>query len=330
MYDPKSIEDTKNFYRSLTEGFASTYGNIDTYQEFFMGGLNGLLGTPTFGRSQNRSSQTYLGKGKPVGLTGGLFGNIREARVLNQQGSEAVQFMNDYIDKYNQSLQNGLRHFAASDHFTNLMNGWAEESNAFEYKNAEDNDDFEAIVRFNSVGKLDDFKQLVNQDFDNMSDEELDKIAKFTTSNQQWMNPDGTYMSESEEGRAKMREILTQNKTKLLKEVDDFEKAYEVMTNATNDDLDQDKILELSWLKWKLDRFSDRFKEVKKDNKDFFNDLRESAADVLSSVDESEQGKKYAKAAENIRNFIDYIDNSKDPLEMSRKAGANFDILKDL
>ena len=330
LYDPTAIDNTKDFYRSMAEGFANTYGNIDTYQEFFMGGLNGLLGTPTFGRSQNRSSQTYIGKGKPVGLTGGLMGNIREARVLNQQGQEAVDFMNQYIDKYDQKLQDGLRHFAASDHFTSLMNGWAEESNAFEYKNNQDNDDFEAIVRFNSVGKLDDFKQIVNQDFENISDEELDKIAKYTTTNQQWKNPDGTYMSETKEGREKMREILTQNKVKLMKEVEDFEKAYETMTNITNDDLEQDKILELSWLKWKLDRFNDRYKSIKEDNRVFFDSIRNSTQQIIDSTDESDTGKRYAKAAQNVKDLIEYIQNSKTPLEMSKKLGVNSKALENL
>ena len=178
-----------------------------------MGGLTGLLGTVTFGKNQNQSPDTWkMFKGKRVGLTGGLFGELAAADYYNQKGEANVKFMNDYVQSRQKDFENKVRHFAMSDHYNTLMNGWAEESNKFEYENAKDNDDFEAFVRFNNSGRLQDFKDMINQDFADLSDEDLGIIAKSQDSNGQWKNTDDTYMSDTEEGRVKMRQKLEENR----------------------------------------------------------------------------------------------------------------------
>ena len=104
------------------------------------------------------------------------------------------------------------------------MDGFAEDGNAFEFKNAEDNEAFSAMSAFAQAGRLDDYKQMVNADFDNMSDEDLDAIAKKTSQDtdddssakdQGWRNADGSYMSETEEGRQQMRYELNKKRDKI-------------------------------------------------------------------------------------------------------------------
>ena len=38
---------------SIMQGLRSQYGNIDNYEEAFVGAITGLLGTPTFGKRNN-------------------------------------------------------------------------------------------------------------------------------------------------------------------------------------------------------------------------------------------------------------------------------------
>jgi hypothetical protein len=57
------------------------------------------------------------------------------------------------------------------------MHGWSNTTNAFEYKNFEDNSDFAAINRYASVGKLEDLKEFINRPYETMSDEEVAKIG---------------------------------------------------------------------------------------------------------------------------------------------------------
>jgi hypothetical protein len=86
------------------------------------------------------------------------------------------------------------------------MNGYAAENNTFEFKNAEDNSDFAAIASYARVGRLNDLLDIVDKDFENISDEELESIARSTTRPdneiQGWKNSDGSFMYETEEGKA--------------------------------------------------------------------------------------------------------------------------------
>ena len=41
---------------------------------------------PTFGKSSNSSANTYLGRGKSIGLSGGIIGEFTSARDLNRRG----------------------------------------------------------------------------------------------------------------------------------------------------------------------------------------------------------------------------------------------------
>lgn len=354
LYDPNALDNTKSFYQSAVQGFSNSYGNLDRWQEFVMGGLTGLLGTVTFGKSQNRSPITYLGKGKNIGITGGLLGEFSAANYYNQRGEANVKFMNDYVQRRQEDFEKKIRHFAMSDHYNTLMNGWAEESNKFEYENAKDNDDFEAFTRFNNAGRLQDFKDMINQDFADLSDEDLDLIAKSQDNNNQWRNPDGTYMSETPEGRAKMREKLEENRLSLLKSLEDFETIYEQIVNATNDDLTNEQNLELAWLKWKVNRFNDRFTNIKSQSNPFFQSLKQGLQEYVDafddSVDESklsdevkeddptrlserqkyEFSKRIASNARELIKVIDYLDNSRDALEFQRRAGVNYKTLNQI
>jgi len=51
LTDPNAEKQTKGFVKGITEGFMNSYGDFSKYQDFVMGGLTGLLGTPTFGKS---------------------------------------------------------------------------------------------------------------------------------------------------------------------------------------------------------------------------------------------------------------------------------------
>ena len=71
---------------ALAKGFADSYGDGSQYEQFVVGALTGLIGVPTRGKGQNSSANTYLGRGKSIGLSGGIFGEFSSARDLNRRG----------------------------------------------------------------------------------------------------------------------------------------------------------------------------------------------------------------------------------------------------
>ena len=319
---------TNDFLKSVTEGFVNTYGNLDRWEEFAVGALTGLLGIPTFGKVQNSDATTWLGRGRTIGISGGLFGEIGIANKENAEGQEAVQFMNDYVRKFQE--QKG--HFVQSQSFTDAMDGWAEADDAFEYKNSEDNSDFSAISRFAKVGRLNDLKDMVSQDFENISDEELQKIAEFTSpedSQGGWRNTDGSLMSDTEEGRAQMREELIKKRDKILSEIDKYEKSVETVRAIGNNSLTEDQVNELAWLNWKVGMFTDRYNSIKAENEEVLTDIQNSIQAFQRGRgrgmidEESDEGKKLIKAMENTEEFINVLRSAKTPLQLGALVEAN-------
>ena len=328
LLDPNAEIETKNFLQSVTEGFTNTYGNGDRWEEFAVGAITGLLGIPTFGKVQNSDANTWLGRGKTIGISGGLFGEIGLANKENAEGNEAVNFMNDYAQK----VQEHVGHFARSQSFTNAMDGWAEEDDAFEYKNAEDNSDFSAISRFAKVGRLGDLKDMVSQDFENLPDEELEKIAEFASPEDGvggWRTPDGSLMSDTEEGREEMRYELSKKRDKILSEIDKYESSIETVRAIGNNSLNEDQVNELAWLNWKVGMFTDRYNSVKEENREFLSDMAQGLRAFQSGVgrwmidEESEEGKNILKAMDNAEMFIDALQTSKTPLQLAALVEAN-------
>ena len=278
LLDADADIQTTDFLTAAAKGFVDTYGNSHKWEEFVVGGLTGIIGVPTFGRMSNASSNTYLGRNKWIGLTGGMFGELSVNNQRNSMGASAVELMNKYADR----IQDQKDYFVQSQSFINAMDRWSAENNAFEYKNAEDNDDFAAISAYARVGKLQDLRDLVSKDFENMSNEDLDRIAKYTSKESDdptvasrggWRDIDGKYLSETEEGRKQMREDLAKKRDKIIKNIDEYVNSVETVRAAVHESpqVTDDQINELAWLNWKLGRFRDRYAELKGENEALLN-----------------------------------------------------------
>lgn len=337
LTDPNAELKTKDMLTSITEGFMNTYGNGDRWEEFAIGALTGLIGTPTFGRVNNSDANTYLGRGKAVGLTGGIFGEMSYASNRNKEGQANVDAMNAFVDKY----QSQQRYFAQSQSFTDAMDGWSEVNDAFEFKNAEDNDTFSAISRFARAGRLSDLKEMVNGSFDNLTDEELADIATNTTpetstigfgpSTGGWRDMDGTLMSDTEEGRNQMRRELIDKKNTILSEIDNYQKSVEAVRAIGNNSLTEDQVNELAWLNWKVGRFNDRFGSIKEENNELFTIIGNDLLNFRDSIDEkSEEGKKWLKTVNNYIDFISYLQGSKSALDLANRIGNNKKLMESL
>ena len=279
MSDPKALQETMGSWEAASKAFASTYGNLDRYEEFAIGALTGLFGSPTFGRSQNASANTWLGRGKMVGISGGILGEFRSDAEMNKNGYAHVTTMNAALDKREQ-MDKSARVHAAMGQFNDAMDGFAEADDKFEYHNESDNLDWMGITSFISTGREEDLKTLLGQDFDNISDEELESIAQFTAQND---NSDTGGFREKGSGKLitatspqsdkdAMKEKLQKSKDKMLDEIDSYKTSIDLMRNyaAGNPNVTEEEINELSWMHWKTGRFSTRAAEIKQSNAEQF------------------------------------------------------------
>ena len=304
--DPKELQETMSSWEAASKAFANTYGNFDKYEEFAIGALTGLLGTPTFGRSQNASANTWLGRGKMVGLSGGILGEFKSNAEMNKNGYAHVTNMNAALDKRDQ-IDKTARVHAAMNQFNNAMDGFAESDDKFEYQNASDNLDWMGITSFISTGREEDLKTLLGQDFDNISDEELEAIATFTA-----QNDDSNVGGFREKGSGRlitanspqsdkdeMRQKLNKAKEKMLDEVDAYKTSVDIIRNyaAGNPNVTEEEINELAWMHWKTSRFDRRASEIKQDNAEQFTliaqaleDFKKKQQEVIDREEESTEG----------------------------------------
>ena len=305
LIDPEHREEMLKTNSALGKAIVDTWGNIDNWEEFAIGALTGALGMPTFGKVNNSSAETYLGKGKTIGLSGGIGGAIRGAMDRNRQASEAADVMNKYMEK----LAEKQNYFVQSSSYTDAMDGYAAENNRFEWNNAKDNDDFAAAEAFSRTGHLDDLREMVNQDFENISDEELENIAINTSSDViinpdgtiathdengnvitgQWRNADGTLMSSTEEGRTKMREELAKKRDSILNGIDEYVKSVTRVRGIANGSLSESQIQELAWLHWKGQRFKERYQSIKADNDNFLQAFESGIEETFSRINRAQE-----------------------------------------
>lgn len=337
MSDPKTLQETMSSWEAASKAFANTYGNLDRYEEFAIGALTGLLGTPTFGRSQNASANTWLGRGKMVGLSGGILGEFRSDTEMNKNGYAHVTNMNAALDKRDQ-IDKIARVHAAMNQFNNAMDGFVESDDKFEYQNASDNLDWMGITSFISTGREKDLKTLLGQDFDNISDEELEAIAAFTAQNDD-SNVGG--FREKGSGRLitanspqsdkdKMRQKLNRAKKKMLDEVDAYKTSVDIIRNyaAGNPNITEEEINELAWMHWKTSRFDRRASEIKQDNAEQFTliaqaleDFKKRQQEVIDREEEFTEGlsaaamsvaenrnAKLSKAKQDAQKNLEYAD----------------------
>lgn len=295
LTDPNAEQKTMDTTKALTQAFVDSYGDGQQWEQFAVGALTGLLGMPTFGRVNNSDSNTYLGKGKVIGLSGGIFGGARQNAEANRRAGGIVDTMNAFQTKVGDKLQQHQRYLAGSQSFTDSMDGFAEDKDAFEFKNAEDNDMFMALSAFMQAGRADDFMQMLDVDFNNMSDEDLDFIAKSTSreladgsqsKDQGWRNADGTFMSETESGRQQMREELNKKKDKMLSQMSAYVDSLEKVRAIGNNALTDDQVNELAWLDWKVGRFNDRLKQITGENRNTLTSIKYGIDEWLNALKE--------------------------------------------
>lgn len=292
LTNPDAELRVKDRATAMMEGWRESYGNPQQWEQFAVGFLTGAVGMPTFGRLNNSDRNTYLGRNLPVGLSGGIIGEILTGVENNKLYKQNADVINKYVSKMQDQKDYAVMH----ESWTNAMDGFAAESNKFEYQNAKDNEDFSAALAYHNLGKFDELREIFNQDFENMSDEKLQEIAVSTTPGLQfdadgnvitkdadgnvlqggWRNLDGTLMSSTPEGREKMRADLIQRRDAQLNALDLFEQSLEEVQQISHNGLNDSETSELAWLNWKLKTFKTRYGELSEKNENYLNEINKA------------------------------------------------------
>ena len=171
----KAYVDSANLIVNLGKSVLQNFSDPNALEEYVIGSMSALLGMPTFGKRQMKNA--YVSKGS-VGLSGGLFGTIKDYQKQADQEQKLIKHLNKRVkDKNFYKLWEALR---KNGEIENLMKGALSVKDRAKYDDLEFEELFNDIHAAASLGRLSEFKALVGYSKD-YSAKELTSIIEDTS-----------------------------------------------------------------------------------------------------------------------------------------------------
>lgn len=259
--DPEAEEETQGWIKSTAKAISDTYGDINSYEEGFIGFFSGMLGVPSIRRTKSRDGKFQ----SPITLEGGMWEDIGEINEQNQREQEIVSALNARVQspEFLNYYQGMIRH----NKYQRDMDRAVEGGDNFEFKNAEHSQFISDVNMFEKAGRLNDLYDIIEQ-AETIKPEDIAQIKTLTTDPQS-----GKAVYEN----AQDEDIISDIKKRASKARDWVNRYREISdslqtkagTERTSDELD-----ELTWMMTKIDDWQGRF-----------NDLTASARERLEEID---------------------------------------------
>lgn len=217
--DNSSRSQVLDWWKASVQGFKDIYGDFNNYEEGFIGALTGLMGSPTFGKKNNSTSETYLGRSKWIGMSGGVVPQWRNAIKGREQEAEIVSHVNSILK--NGNLERDVKHLIAQTFFDEKQRVAAIKNDKLEYKDSELASIFENIMYLKEAGKIDLLHRAI-ENMDGFTEEDAKAILEMTKKD---INIDGqnvTSLNKRKEDLISESEKLTKQNEEAQKSLNDF------------------------------------------------------------------------------------------------------------
>lgn len=276
--DPDATQETLSWTKSFAEGINETVNDGSTWEEFMIGTLTGALGMPHF-----RSARTADGRFQsPITIEGGAFNELREYNKKMARENEIANYLNSRVNspEFKNYYQGLIRH----NKYQNDMNQAAEQGDEFNFKNAEHAQLVSDIAMFDNAGKIEDLYTLIDTAYDT-SDENLASIVENTTTTLEdgskvgpFVDKNGNPMYATPEGKQEMINKLTENRDEMTKTIDNYLKIKDDLDIKTGQQLSDDQLEELTWMKSQIGNWSDRATAMS-------GDVKSAIGSILGNLD---------------------------------------------
>lgn len=227
--DNSSRSQVLDWWKASVQGFKDIYGDFNNYEEGFIGALTGLMGSPTFGKKNNSTSETYLGRSKWIGMSGGVVPQWRNAIKGREQEAEIVSHVNSILK--NGNLERDMKHLIAQTFFDEKQRVAAIKNDKLEYKDSELASIFENIMYLKEAGKIDLLHRAI-ENMDGFTEEDAKAILEMTKKD---INIDGqnvTSLNKRKEDLISESEKLTKQNEEAQKGLNDFISSLTENTNT--------------------------------------------------------------------------------------------------
>lgn len=173
LTDPNNRQEANSWLKASMQAFTETMGDQSTWEQFLVGAMTGALGMPRF--------RSFTKEGKfqsPITIEGGIVGEYRDVTQRIAREQAIADKLNERVNspEFKAYYDGYVRHQG----FQKAMNNATQNNDEFEFKNAENAQLISDITMFDSVGRLDDLIEMINQGLGDTSSENIESIIKNT------------------------------------------------------------------------------------------------------------------------------------------------------
>lgn len=173
LTDPNNRQEANSWLKASIQAFTETMGDQSTWEQFLVGAMTGAMGMPRF--------RSFTKEGKfqsPITIEGGIVGEYRDVTQRIAREQAIADKLNERVNspEFKAYYDGYVRHQG----FQKAMNNATQNNDEFEFKNAENSQLISDITMFDSVGKLDDLVEMINQGLGDTSNENIESIIKNT------------------------------------------------------------------------------------------------------------------------------------------------------
>ena len=173
LTDPNNRQEANSWLKASMQAFTETMGDQSTWEQFLVGAMTGAMGMPRF--------RSFTKEGKfqsPITIEGGILGEYRDVTQRIAREQAIADKLNERVNspEFKAYYDGYVRHQG----FQKAMNNATQNNDEFEFKNAENSQLISDITMFDSVGKLDDLVEMINQGLGDTSNENIESIIKNT------------------------------------------------------------------------------------------------------------------------------------------------------
>lgn len=316
LQDPDATQDTLSWTKSFGETLGRTLGEGSTWEQFFIGGLTGLMGMPRFRSIRNEDGKLQ----SPIVLEENMFSKWKELKQEADRNQAIATHMNERVNspEFKNYYQGLIRH----NKYQNDMNDAALRDDEFDYKNAEHAQLISDISMFSNAGKLEDLMTLIDSAYDT-SDENLQSIIDNTTTT---INKEGKEVkvgpfidkNGNPMGKEDMIAELTKQKDEILGTIDEYVKTRNKLDKETRQRFTDEQLDELTWMQTQLGNWAMRAGEMSGQVKDVIGDVigrldsQLKAAEAIRTHEDAahaDLSENYRRADRLIQSITKAIDN---------------------
>lgn len=280
-YNPEFTGQMRNYFDVAGEQYANVYKDPKAWEEFASGMFLGISGAAGAGHKSRKTEDGKVKQGVGFEWTGGLFNAIKDSKETSEKSKQIYDDANKIYKDYSsdKNLQARARMVIGILADKDEMAKAVDNADKKAFLDHEGEQLIRMFETFTDIGRMNDLKALIG-DTTEMSDDEIKEFALINSeeikdengkgtgrykSNLQVVDANGELLSDTKEGREKIREKLKKDQEKTNKLINTYQNAIESTDMESGYSLSRDQLKVLTWSKMKHLLSEDRKNEIAKE-----------------------------------------------------------------